>query len=121
MKQFKTVDEYFKSLPKEVRDTLTTIRGAILKVAPKSIECISYGMPAYRLEGEVLVYFAAQKHHIGFYPTSSGVSAFQNEITKYEFSKGTIIFPFNYTLPIGLIKKIVKFRIKEVGQRLKAK
>jgi uncharacterized protein YdhG (YjbR/CyaY superfamily) len=121
MKQFKTVDEYFKSVPQEVRGTLTTIREAILEVAPKSIECISYGMPAYRLNGDVLVYFAAQRYHIGFYPTSGGVNAFLNDIQKYEYSKGTIRFPLNIPLPIGLIKKIVKFRIKEVKQKLNKK
>ncbi len=112
MKTFKTVDDYINSFPKEIQIILNSIRSAIKESAPNATECISYGMPAYR-QGKVLVYFAAQKNHIGFYPTSSGVEKFKKEISNYEFSKGTIRFPIDNEIPLKSIKKIVEYRVKE--------
>lgn len=88
------------------------VRITIKKAAPKSEELISYNMPAFKYNG-VLVYFAAYRKHIGFYPTSSGIKAFKDKISIYKNSKGAIQFPLDEKLPIGLISKIVKFRVKE--------
>ena len=88
------------------------MRATIKKAAPKAEEVISYGMPAYRLDG-VLVYFAGYGKHIGFYPTGRGVAAFQQELTKYKTSKGAIQFPLDKPLPLALITKIVRFRVKD--------
>lgn len=114
----KSVTEYIANEPKEIQKNLKALRATIKKNAPKSEEKISYGMPAYKLEG-MLVYFAAYKTHIGFYPTSSGVAAFEKELSKYSVSKGTVRFPIDRLLPLTLIGKIVKFRAQENIQRKK--
>ena len=84
----------------------------IHEAAPEAQETISYGMPAFRLNG-ILVYFAAFKDHIGFFPTSSGVSAFAGELSSYDTAKGTIRLPLDKPIPVDLIQKIVKFRVQE--------
>ena len=109
---YKTVDEYIADRPKEVQLTLQKIREAIRKAAPQATEGIGYGMPAYKLHG-VLVYFASYKTHIGFYPGAGGVEAFRKEIARYDTSKGTIQFPLDKPVPLGLISQIVKFRVKQ--------
>ena len=112
-RQFSTVDEYISSFPEEIQEILENIRKTIRASAPNAVETISYKMPAYKLNG-VLVYFAAQKKHIGFYPTASGVNKFQNELMgNYEFSKGAIRFPIDEPIPIDRIKRIVEFRVVE--------
>jgi uncharacterized protein YdhG (YjbR/CyaY superfamily) len=108
----KSVDEYIAKQPIEVRKKLEKLRQAIKKAAPKAEEAISYMMPAYKFYG-VLVYFGAYKNHIGFYPTGRGISAFQKELSAYEGSKGTVRFPIDKPLPLGLIGKMVKYRVKE--------
>jgi uncharacterized protein YdhG (YjbR/CyaY superfamily) len=108
----RSVDEYLSYYPEEVQNKLESLRSAIKKAAPKAIETISYNIPAYK-QASVLVYFAAYKNHIGFYPTSSGVREFKDQLTKYKVSKGAIQFPIDKPLPLGLIAKIVKFRAKE--------
>jgi uncharacterized protein YdhG (YjbR/CyaY superfamily) len=116
----KNVDEYIALQPTEVREKLEKLRQAIKKAAPKAEEVISYMMPAYKFHG-VLVYFGAHKTHIGFYPTGRGISAFQKELSAYEGSKGTVRFPIDKSLPLGLISEIVKFRVKENLEKKKAK
>ncbi len=111
-KAVKDVDEYIVFQPMEVREKLEQLRQAIKKAAPQADESISYMMPAYKFHG-VLVYFGAYKNHIGFYPTGRGISAFQKELSNYEGSKGAVRFPIDKPLPLGLINKIVKFRVKE--------
>lgn len=111
-KQVKTVDEYIRVFPREVAVKLKIIRKLVKKSAPKVEEVISYHMPAYKLNG-MLLYFAAYEHHIGFYPYPSTVKAFQKYTTKYKTAKGSIQFPLDKPLPLSLIRKIVKFRIKE--------
>ena len=111
-KHFATVDEYIASYPKEIQQILETIRRTIKSSAPNATETISYKMPAFRLNG-ILVYFAAHKNHIGFYPTPSAITEFSKELSNYEFSKGSIKFPLNEPIPLELIKKIVEFRVKE--------
>lgn len=106
------IDEYIAGFPNKVQEILQKIRMAIRKGAPDAEERISYQMPAFALNGN-LVYFAAHKSHIGFYPTSSGIKKFQKELSAYEGSRGTVRFPFDKPIPLGLISKIVKFRVKE--------
>lgn len=107
-----TIDEYIASFPAETQVLLKQMRTIIQKAAPKAEECISYQMPAYKLHG-MLVYFAGYKKHIGFYPTSSGIRVFQEEINTYKNSKGAVQFPLDKKLPVSLVTKIVKYRVKE--------
>ncbi|RPJ08832.1 MAG: hypothetical protein EHM28_03210 [Spirochaetaceae bacterium] len=108
-----TIDQYIRQAPREVQAKLKEMR-AIIKSAlpPETTEKISYQMPTFFLRGN-LVHFAAFKNHIGFYPTPTGVSAFEKELEKYETSKGAIQFPFGKPLPAALIKRIVKYRASE--------
>ncbi|MEH7417244.1 DUF1801 domain-containing protein [Neobacillus drentensis] len=110
--KFQTVDEYIKQFPAEVQDTLQKLRVVIKNAAPEAVETISYQMPAFSLNG-ALVYFAAWKNHIGFYPTSSGMNAFKEELSEFKGTKSSIHFPIKAPLPNELISKIVKFRVEE--------
>lgn len=114
---YKTVDEYIKSYPKEIQSILGTIRLAILQNAPKAVESISYGMPAYKFNGKPLVYFAAFKNHIGFYATPSGHEAFVKQLSHYKQGKGSVQFPLNEDIPYDLIKRMVVFKVKENEQK----
>ena len=111
--QFKTIDEFIASFPKNVRDVLEELRRAIRESAPNAEETISYGIPTFDLNGRHLVHFSAYKNHVGFYPTSSGIKAFKKELSPFKTSKGTVQFPLNKPIPLDLVKKIVKFRVKE--------
>ncbi len=120
-KKFKTVDEYFSTLPREKRKLLKELRDTIKEAAPYAEEVVSYNMPAFRYYG-MLVYYMAHTEHIGFYPGNKAVNeVFKNELTVYKTSKGTIQFPLNKTIPKRLIKNIVKFRIKENLEKSKTK
>jgi uncharacterized protein YdhG (YjbR/CyaY superfamily) len=112
MKTFKDIDSYIAEQVPDVRARLEQIRQAIKTTAPKAEEVISYGMPAFKFHG-MLVYFAAFKNHIGFYALPSGNEAFQKELSAYKQGKGSIQFPLDKPVPLALIKKIVKFRVKE--------
>jgi uncharacterized protein YdhG (YjbR/CyaY superfamily) len=112
----RNTDEYIAGFPENIQEMLNELRSAIRKAAPEAEETISYRMPAYRLNG-ILVYFAAQKNHIGFYPTSSGVNAFREELAAYKTSKGAIQFPLDKPIPLKLVSTIVKFRVKENSDR----
>ncbi|MFZ5942215.1 MAG: iron chaperone [Bacteroidota bacterium] len=107
-----TVEEYIAGFPEEIRVILETIRTVIRKNAPTAVEGISYGMPAYR-QHAVLVYFAAQKKHLGFYPTGSGVAGFADRLGAYKTSKGAIQFPYDKPIPLELIAEMVRFRVNE--------
>jgi uncharacterized protein YdhG (YjbR/CyaY superfamily) len=109
---FRTIDEYINSFPDEVRNQLQALRQAIKEEAPEAEEAISYQMPTFTLHGN-LVHFAAYKNHIGFYPTPSGVEAFIAELSPYKTGKGTLQFPLDQPLPLPLIRKVVKLRVKE--------
>jgi len=113
-------DSYKASYPTEVQKKLDQMRAIIKKAAPKAEEVISYSMPAFKQNG-ILVYFAAQSKHIGFYPTSSGIINFKKELVDYKHSKGAIQFPYDEPLPVSLITQIVKFRIAEDKMKLKQK
>jgi uncharacterized protein YdhG (YjbR/CyaY superfamily) len=112
MKVYKTIDQYIGTFPKDVQIILESMRETIRKAAPKAKEAISYGIPTFKLNGN-LVHFGGFKKHVSFFPASSGVLKFQKEITKYKTSKGTIRFLLNEKIPLTLISKIVKFRVKE--------
>ena len=111
-KKYESVDEYISGFPEEVGGKLKSIREAIKKAAPDAKEIISYNMPAFKTS-HILVYYAAFKNHIGFFPTASGIAAFKKELTGYKLSKGTVQFPYDKPIPIPLVKKIVKYRLKE--------
>ena len=111
-KKIATINDYISGFPKNIQDILEELRQAIKLSAPESVETISYQMPAFKQKG-ILVYFAAYKNHIGFYPTPSGIEKFKNELSEYEVSKGTVKFPIDKQIPLDLIKKIVKYRVKE--------
>ena len=112
MKTFTDIDSYIAEQAAEVRERLEKIRQVVKTSAPKAEEVISYGMPAFKYHG-MLVYFAAFKNHIGFYALPSGNDAFQKELSVYKQGKGSIQFPLDKPIPLTLIKKIVKFRVKE--------
>jgi uncharacterized protein YdhG (YjbR/CyaY superfamily) len=111
-KQLKTIDEYIATFPKEVQDVLEKIRSAIRESAPKAEEAISYGIPAFRLNGSRgSVYFAGWKNHIGFYPTPPGIEAFKKELAPFKQQKGSVQFPLDKPIPYDLVKKIVRYRV----------
>jgi|SRR6186713_2417879 len=118
--KFTTVDEYIASFPTAVRTKLQTLRKTIKKAAPDAEEGISYNMPAFKQEG-VLVYFAAFNSHIGLYPTVSPMAAFKKELSVYESGKGSVQFPFDQPMPLDLVTKIVRFKLKENMEKMKGK
>ena len=109
---FTNTDEYIAMFPTDVQDVLQKLRSTIKKTAPSAEEVISYKMPAFKFNG-MLVWFAAQKNHIGFYPTGSPIVVFKKELAPYKTSKGAIQFPIDKPIPLKLVKDIVKFRMKE--------
>lgn len=109
----KTVDDYINNFSSEIQETLNTIRKIILDNAPNVVESISYGMPAYKTHKKPLVYFAAYAKHIGFYATPTGHEAFAEELSIFKQGKGSVQFPIDAPLPLDLIARIVKFRVKE--------
>ena len=108
-----SVDQYIKTFPPEVQEILAEIRKAILRNAPTATEGISYGMPAYRIHGKPLLYFAAFSRHIGFYATPSGHARFAEKLSQYRQGKGSVQFPLDQPIPYELIGEIVKFRVSE--------
>jgi uncharacterized protein YdhG (YjbR/CyaY superfamily) len=109
---FKNIDEYIAAFSPEIQTLLCQLRVVIHEAAPEAEETISYQMPAFRQNG-VLVYFAAFKNHIGFFPTPTGIETFKNKLSAYKTSKGTIQFPLDQPLPLDLIKAIVRARVKQ--------
>jgi uncharacterized protein YdhG (YjbR/CyaY superfamily) len=105
------VDEYISAFPVDVQKKLEQMRAAIIKAAPDAEETIGYGMPTYKLNGN-LVHFAGWKNHIGFYATPNGNEAFKEDLSVYKQSKGAVQFPLDKPLPVALIARIVKFRVK---------
>lgn len=116
MKKFTTVDEYIAALPAGARDMMQRLRTTIRQAAPRAEETISYNMPAFKWNG-MLVWYAAHKGHVGLYPKASAIVAFKEELAGYTTSKGAIQFPLEKPIPTNLVKKIVKFRVKENEQR----
>lgn len=120
MRKFSTVDEYVSALRGEARERLESLRKAIKQAAPQAEEVIHYNMPAFRSNG-MLVWYAAFKDHIGFYPRASAMTAFKGELASYKTSKGAIQFPIEKCIPAGLVRKIVKFRLQENELKSKGK
>jgi len=115
--QLETMDEYIKAFPKDVQSVLEKIRQSIRKAVPEAEETISYRMPSFKLKGRVLVYFAAFRKHIGFYPPAP--REFKKEVSKYEGPKGNLKFPTDEPIPYDLITRIVLFRKKAILDRKK--
>lgn len=109
---YKDIDAYIATFPEDVQVILEKIRKTIHEAAPDATEAISYQMPTFKLNGN-LVHFAAYKKHIGFYPTPNGVSGFKEELSKYPTSKGAVQFPLDRPIPYDLIKRIVEYRVEE--------
>ena len=116
--EYKSIDEYIRTFPDDVQKKLTEIRNTVKQEAPTATEKISYQMPTFYLNGN-LVYFAAYSKHIGLYPTPSGTEAFKKELSKFKTGKGSVQFPLEEPLPIQLIKKIVRFRVEENKKKKK--
>ena len=113
-----TVDEYIAGFPGNIQAILKQVRTVIKQAAPQATESISWEMPAYKLNGKPLVYFAGHKKHIGFYPVPSGIEAFKNELAEYgQSGKGTARFPYDKPMPLELIKRIVEYRVIEVMKK----
>ncbi len=112
MEKFNTVPEYLASLPAKPKSMIKEMRKIVREEAPGAEEVMSYGVPAMKLNG-MLVWYAAHKNHIGFYPRASAIEIFKKDLKGFETSKGTIQFPYESPLPEALIRKIVKHRVKE--------
>lgn len=108
-----SIDQYNAAFPEEVVQRMEQIRAIITKQAPEAVESISYGMPAFKLNGKPLVYYAGYKNHVGFYATPTGHSEFAEELSHYKQGKGSVQFPLTEPLPVDLIQRIVIFRIGE--------
>lgn len=117
---FSNIDEYIAGFPTHVQEILKTLRATIRAAAPEAEEKISYRIPTFALKGN-LVHFAAFKHHIGFYPTSTGIEKFRSELSTYEGGRGSVKFPLDEPLPLNLVSEIVKFRVQENLERAAAK
>jgi uncharacterized protein YdhG (YjbR/CyaY superfamily) len=114
------IDEYISNFPAEIQILLEQVRATIRKAAPEAKEAIKYGMPTFVLNGN-LVHFAAFKNHIGFYPVPTGIEAFKKELSVYKGGKGSVQFPLDKPMPLDLIIKIVKFRVKENLEKARGK
>jgi len=115
-----TIDEYIAAFPKDIQTLLEKMRATIHKAAPEAEEAISYGIPTFKLNGN-LVHFAAFKSHIGFYPTPRGIEEFEKELSVYKQGKGSVQFPLDKPLPLNLITRIVEFRKKKNIEKAKNK
>lgn len=119
-KTFNTIDEYIAMFPAQTQKLLGQVRAAVGQAAPDATEKISYQMPTFFLNGN-LVHFAAYKNHIGFYPTPNGIAEFEPELSVYQRAKGSVQFPINQPLPLDLISRIVKYRAAENAKKAAAK
>jgi uncharacterized protein YdhG (YjbR/CyaY superfamily) len=115
------MDEYIANSPEEVGQILEKIRSVVKKAAPKAEETIRYQMPTFTFNGTYLVYFAAFKKHIGFYPAPNDIPEFKEALAKYGAGRGTLKFPLDEPIPYSLIRRIVKYRIKENMRRVTSK
>ncbi|MEZ5105965.1 MAG: DUF1801 domain-containing protein [Draconibacterium sp.] len=116
-----TFEEYIQPFPVKVQNILKKVREVVFEKAPDAEESISYGMPAYKLYGKRLVYFAGYKNHIGFYATPTGHEEFKKELSGYKQGKGSVQFPLNLPIPYNLIGQIVEFRVHENREKMKEK
>lgn len=109
--------EYIATFPQHTQELLQQMRQIVPAAAPGATEVISYSMPAFKLHGKMLVWFAGYERHIGFYPGSSGIAAFQKEISGYKNAKGSVQFPLTQPLPVELIIRMVQFKVGEILQK----
>ncbi len=112
---YKTIDEYIQSFPADVQEKLQTLRKVIKEEAPEASEAIAYGIPTFKFHGN-LVHFGGFKTHVSFFPASSPMEVFK-EVAQYQTGKGTLQFPLTEPMPLPLVRKIVKFRVKENLER----
>jgi len=117
----KDIDTYIAAFPKDVQKLLEEVRSTIKKAAGNTEEKISYGIPAFTLNGRYLIYFAGFKNHISLYPAPRLHEAFKKELANYKGGKGTVQFPLDKPIPFGLITRIVKLKVKENSENAKAK
>lgn len=110
-----SVDEYIANFPEGTQAILQQIRTLVREAAPNAEESMSYAMPAYKLSGKPLVYFAGYKNHIGLYATPAGYGPFQEELSTYKQGKGSVQFPLAEPMPMDLIRRIIEFRVREVS------
>lgn len=120
MQNFNTIDEYIASFPPATQALLAQVREVVKQAAPQATEKISYQMPTFYLNGN-LVHFAAYKNHIGFYPTPNGIAEFEPELSVYKRAKGSVQFPIHQPLPLDLISRIVKYRVAQNAQKAASK
>jgi uncharacterized protein YdhG (YjbR/CyaY superfamily) len=114
------IDEYIARFPLDIQKILEQIRETIRKVVPEAEETISYGIPTFNLNGTYLIYFAAHKNHIGLYPVPAAIEQVDKDFASYKTSgKGTVQFPLNKPIPLNLIAKLVKFKVKESVENVK--
>ncbi len=113
MEKAATVEAYIAGFPPQVQDILELVRATVKASAPGVLELIAYAMPAYKMNGHPLVYFAAFRTHIGFYATPTGHEAFAEDLSRYKQGKGSVQFPLAEPMPLDLIARIVKFRVQE--------
>ncbi|HZY94520.1 MAG TPA: DUF1801 domain-containing protein [Candidatus Bathyarchaeia archaeon] len=118
-KQFKTIDEYIKTFPEDVQRVLEKMRQTIKRAVPQAEETISYQIPTFKLKGSYLVHFAAFRKHIGLYPPAP--KEFKKEVSSYEGPKGNLKFPIHKPIPLDLLKRIVRYRVKEILEESKKK
>jgi len=114
------ISAYIADFPADVQEKLEAMRATIKKAAPNAEETIKYAIPTFTLNGN-LVHFAAFKNHIGFYPAPTGIKAFEKELAPYPQGKGSIQFPFDKPMPLALVSKIVKYRVKQNSEKTKPK
>jgi uncharacterized protein YdhG (YjbR/CyaY superfamily) len=119
-KKIDAIDEYIANFPEDVQNLLQEVRKVIQSTAPEAVEAISYGIPTFKLEGN-LVHFGGFKDHIGFYPAPRGLEKFKEELSGYEGSKGTVKFPLDKPIPYDLIRKITAFRVQDNLEKAEAK
>ena len=120
MNEYKDADEYISLFPPQVQLILQQLRQAIRDLVPEAEETISYGIPTFRLHGN-LVHYAAYKNHIGFYPGAAGIEIFKDKLARYKLSKGTVQFPIDEPIPFDLIREIVLFRVNQNQLKAQAK
>jgi uncharacterized protein YdhG (YjbR/CyaY superfamily) len=119
---FTSVDHYLSTMPAEAQPILQRVRDILRKALPGADEVISYQIPAYKIDGHTVIFFAGWKEHFSIYPASDAmVEAFGGELAGYKVAKGTIRFPLSQPVPVKLIERIVKFRVKEAKAEVKAK
>lgn len=116
-----SIDEYIAGFPSETQAVLREMRQVIRAVAPEATETISYAIPTFDLHGRHLVHFAGYEHHVGLYPAPTGMEAFSADFARYKTGKGSVRFPLGQPLPVDLIRRVVEFRMAEVGAGLKGR